>query len=146
MDQTLSTVVGLLSLEPDNSPEWLLRAESALLATWLGPFRLETDLGELELLLVTVAMPPFWRVCHSGESEEVKLANLDRVLINQTCWLCNSASHGIDESRPSCSKMGFTESSSSSAMYGCEAAPRRRRTVKLCRNRCRKLQKQQNEK
>ncbi|KAM1872897.1 hypothetical protein ACFX13_006799 [Malus domestica] len=69
MDQTLSTVVGLLSLEPDNSPEWLLRAESALLATWLGPFRLETDLGELELLLVTVAMPPLWRV-RRGEAGE----------------------------------------------------------------------------
>lgn len=57
-DRTLSAAVGLLSLEPDSSPEWLFGAESDLLAAGLGPFRPENDPDELELLLVAVARPP----------------------------------------------------------------------------------------
>ncbi|KAM1148389.1 hypothetical protein ACFX2B_028799 [Malus domestica] len=68
-DWTLSTAVGLLLLELDNSSEWLLGAELALLVTWLGPFRPETDPGKLELLLVAVAMSPLWRV-RRGETGE----------------------------------------------------------------------------
>lgn len=46
--------VGLLSLEPESSPEWLLWTDSDRLGSGSGPLLPETDPDELELLLVVV--------------------------------------------------------------------------------------------
>lgn len=154
--------VGLLSLEPESSPEWLLGPESDLLAAGLGPFRPDTDPDELELLLVAVASPPLCRV-RRGETGEPRSSSRKSGLL---AWqLSESRRRSLSESTPG-SEMGFPECDISkkkdkslvfflclklwcflrvSAMRPSEATPTRRRAMRASR-RDRQTQKQQQKK
>jgi hypothetical protein len=126
LDRRLSPAVGLLSLDPESSPEWLLGPESGLLASWFWPFRPDTDPDELELLLVVVVVVavspllvgPACRILRGETGEPRSSSRKSGLLASQ---LSESRKRSLSASSPG-SKMGFPE---------CDIFPQTKQNPKL---------------